>query len=153
MFCFFAFSVTCCILKVFTLRIGWFKTKKAESLIPECYKKSSQIVIETIKSWSVVDKMKWLGYFSRNKSHLRSSSNSLTVISEKYLVLNILVGNVKFIQRFISILAGSTNHTARKLPTHETTVCPICGIIYVEIYVTTSHRLEVLATRVIPLKL
>ena len=48
---------------------------------------------------------------------------------------------------------GSTNHTASKLPTHETTVCPICGTIYVEIYVTTSRRLEVLATRVIPLKL
>ena len=59
----------------------------------------------------------------------------LTMISKNYLVLSILFVNIKFIQRFVLILAGSTDHKAREPPTHDTIVCPICGNVY-KIYVS-----------------
>ena len=112
-----------------------------------------------------------------------SPNNRLPVISKNYLVLSILFVNIKFIQRSMLILAGSTDHRARELPTHDTIVCPICGTIFFEtdvfrlhpkkwplasteilfpqmlIYqnivrkMTTSYRMKVLAPRVIPMKM
>ena len=52
------------------------------------------------------------------------------MISKYYLVLSILFVNIKFIQQFLLILAGSTDHRAREPPTHDTIVCPICGTIF-----------------------
>ena len=65
------------------------------------------------------------------KKHL-STSNRLTVISKKYLILNIFFVNIKFYRPFMSFLEASTDHQARKPPTHETIVCPICGKIFIK---------------------
>ena len=59
-----------------------------------------------------------------------SPNNRLPVISKNYLVLSILFVNIKFIQRFVLILAGGTDHRAREPPTHDTIVCPICGNVF-----------------------
>ena len=82
-------------------------------------------------SWVVV-KLKWMGYIYRKKKHLLSTSNRLTVISKKYLILNIFFVNIKFYQPFMSFLEASTDHQARKPPTHETILCPICGKIFIK---------------------
>ena len=68
-----------------------------------------------------------------------SPNNRLPVISKNYLVLSILFVNIKFIQQFLLILAGSTDHRAREPPTHDTIVCPICGTIFFERDVFKLH--------------
>ena len=86
----------------------------------------------SFNSSSVVVKLKWMGYISRKKNHLLSTSNRLTAISKNYFILNILFVNIKFYQPFMSFLEASTDHRARKPSTHKTIFCPICGRIFIE---------------------
>ena len=130
----------CWMWTVFALRICWFKIKSGKVFdVRECYKKSNQIVIEIIKSWWAVVKLKWMGYFPRKKTHLLSPNNRLTVTSRNYLVLTILFVNIKFIQQIMLILARITDHRASEPPTHDTIVCPICGTIFLERDVFKIH--------------
>ena len=80
-----------------------------------------------------------VGILFQKKTQFLSPSNMLTMISKNYLVLSILFVNIKFIQRSMLILAGSTDHRARELPTHDTIVCPICGTIFFERDVFKIH--------------
>ena len=78
------------------------------------------------------------GIHFQKRNHL-SSNNRLPLISKNYLVLSILFVNIKFIQQFMLILAGSTDHRAREPPTHDTIVCPMCGTIFFERDVFKLH--------------
>ena len=71
-----------------------------------------------------------VGILFQKKTQFLSPSNMLTMISKNYLVLSILFVNIKFIQRFVLILAGGTHHRAREPPTDDTIVCPICGNVF-----------------------
>ena len=71
------------------------------------------------------------GIFFQKKTYL-SPNDMVTVVSKNYLVLSILFANLKFIQQFMLILAGSVDHGVREPSTHDTIVCPICGTIFFE---------------------
>ena len=80
-----------------------------------------------------------VGILFQKNSHFLSPRNMVTMISKNYLVLSILFVNIKFIQRFVLILAGSTDRRARGPPTHDTIVCPMCGTIFFERDVFKLH--------------
>ena len=59
--------------------------------------------------------------------------------SKNYLLLSILFVDIKFIQQFMLILPGSTDHWAREPPSRDTIVCRICETIFFERDVFKLH--------------